>query len=91
MLGAEKAMFRHLKKKALPPKHGIIYQYPLIQRSPWWQRGKISRAFASKVAIACRVDALSGEYVGDELKEGFLRRVEEVRAAHPKAPRKGRR
>jgi nucleolar protein 56 len=90
VLGAEKAMFRHLRKKGPPPKHGIIYQHPLIQKSPWWQRGKVSRALAGKVAIACRVDALSGGYIGDELKERLSKRVEEIKAAHPTAPKKGR-
>jgi len=91
VLGAEKAMFRHLRKRAPPPKHGIIYQHALIQRSPWWQRGKVSRALAGKVAIACRTDAHSGPFVGDELKGRFLKRVEEIRAAYPKAPGKRKR
>lgn len=46
VLGAEKALFRHLRTGAKPPKHGVIYQYPAINRSPWWQRGKIARALA---------------------------------------------
>jgi nucleolar protein 56 len=56
VLGAEKALFRALKTGARPPKHGILFQHPLIHSAPKWQRGKIARAIASKVAIAARID-----------------------------------
>ncbi len=75
LLGAEKALFRHLKRKAKPPKHGIIFQLPELKSSPWWVRGKIARSLASVLAIAARVDAFSGEFVGDKLKEKFEKRV----------------
>ncbi len=51
ILGAEKALFRALKTGARPPKHGLLFQHPLIHSAPKWQRGKIARAVASKVAI----------------------------------------
>jgi nucleolar protein 56 len=56
ILGAEKALFRALKTGARPPKHGLLFQHPLIHSAPKWQRGKIARAIASKVAIAARID-----------------------------------
>lgn len=56
VLGAEKALFRALKTGARPPKHGLLFQHPLIHSAPKWQRGKIARAVASKVAIAARID-----------------------------------
>ncbi len=56
ILGAEKALFRALKTGARPPKHGLLFQHPLIHSAPKWQRGKIARAVASKVAIAARID-----------------------------------
>jgi len=43
VLGAEKALFRALRTGGKPPKHGIIFQYPDIHRSPRWQRGKTRR------------------------------------------------
>jgi nucleolar protein 56 len=67
VLGAEKALFRSLKGKARPPKHGVIFQYPAIRGAPKKLRGKIARALAGKIAIAARVDAMAGEYVGDAL------------------------
>ncbi len=91
LLGAEKALFRHLTKGTKPPKHGVIFQHPLIHRSPWWQRGKIARALAGKLAIAARIDAYSGEYRGDELKRQLEQRVKEIKEKYPRPPkRRGR-
>jgi nucleolar protein 56 len=86
VLGAEKALFRSLKTKARPPKHGIIFQHPLIHDAKRWQRGKIARALAGKLSIAARVDAFKGEYAGDELKADLEKRVEEIRKRYEKPP-----
>ncbi|MDX1611915.1 MAG: NOP5/NOP56 family protein, partial [Candidatus Thermoplasmatota archaeon] len=53
-LGAEKALFRHFTEGAPPPKHGVIYQHPLVHRSHPKDRGSISRALAAKATIAAR-------------------------------------
>lgn len=86
VLGAEKALFRSLKTKARPPKHGIIFQHPLIHDGKRWQRGKIARALAGKLAIAARVDAFRGNYAGDELKANLEKRIEEIRKRYEKPP-----
>ncbi len=86
VLGAEKALFRALRGRGTPPKHGIIFVHPLIFRAPWWQRGKIARALATKLSIAARVDYFSKEYIGDELKNELMLRVEEIRRKYPKPP-----
>lgn len=88
VLGAEKALFRALRTKAKPPKHGVIYQYPEVRGSPKWQRGKIARAIAGKIAIAARVDAMSGEYVGDKLVADLKTRIAEIQTKYQK-PKKG--
>ena len=87
VLGAEKALFAHLKMGVEPPKHGVIYNHPLIQGSPRWQRGKIARALACKLAIAARADYV-GDYIADELLEKLNKRVEEIRRKYPKPPKK---
>jgi nucleolar protein 56 len=56
ILGAEKALFRTLKTGSNPPKHGILFQHPVIHSAPKWQRGKMARAVAAKTAIASRLD-----------------------------------
>lgn len=86
ILGAEKALFRSLKTKARPPKHGIIFQHPLIHDAKRWQRGKIARALAGKLTIAARVDAFGGKYAGDELKADLDKRVEEIYERYATAP-----
>ncbi|MDR3074892.1 MAG: ribosomal biogenesis protein [Candidatus Methanoplasma sp.] len=88
LLGAEKAMFRHLKSGKRPPKHGVIYQHPDIHRSPYWQRGKIARALAGKILIAAKIDANNGRFMGDILKKEFETRVDDIRRRYPEAPKK---
>jgi nucleolar protein 56 len=86
LLGAEKALFRHLREGGKPPKHGIIFQHPLIHNAPQWQRGKIARAFAGKIAIAAKLDYNQGKFQGDELSDALNRRVDEIRKKYPIAP-----
>ncbi|MFW9911115.1 MAG: C/D box methylation guide ribonucleoprotein complex aNOP56 subunit [Candidatus Thorarchaeota archaeon] len=91
--GAEKALFRSLKTGTDPPKHGIIYQVPEIHSAPYWQRGKIARALAGKIAIAARIDAYSKRNIGADLKKKFLERVSEIQRQNaeeppPKPPKK---
>jgi nucleolar protein 56 len=89
VLGAEKALFRHLKDGSNPPKHGVIFQHPLVHRAPYWQRGKIARAFASKIAIAAKLDQHSDKAQGDLLKEELLARIQEIKEKYPEPKKKG--
>ncbi len=75
LLGAEKALFRHLKKKTLPPKYGIIHEHPLIQGSQKSKHGKVARVLADKISIAAKVDYFKGEFIGDKLKKDIERRL----------------
>ncbi len=54
MIGAEKALFRHIKTGALPPKHGYIYGHPDVEN------GKDARQLANKIMIAVRKDYFGG-------------------------------
>lgn len=78
VLGAEKALFRALKTGSRPPKHGIIFQHTLVHSAPRWQRGKIARVLATKVALAARVDAYSGIRDPSIMKK-LEERVEEIK------------
>jgi nucleolar protein 56 len=86
MLGAERALFRHLKNGSRPPKHGIIYQHPTIHRAPYWQRGKLARTLAGKLAIAAKMDHHSDKFIGDKLEQDFRKRVDEIKKRYPKPP-----
>ncbi len=86
VLGAEKALFRSLKTGARPPKHGLIFQHALLHDAKRWQRGKIARVLAGKLAIAARADAFGGKYIGDALKADVDKRLEEIREKYKEPP-----
>jgi nucleolar protein 56 len=75
VLGAEDAFFRFLKTKKDPPKHGVIFQLPEIRSASKKVRGRISRIFAAKLAIAARIDRFHGEYIGEALRADFLKKI----------------
>ena len=82
IMGAEKALFRHLKTGERPPKHGLIYQHPDLRGAKWWLRGKIARTLAAKISLAVRKDLFSGEF-DPTIKEGYLERLENVIKDNP--------
>lgn len=86
VLGAEKALFRSLKIGTRPPKHGLIFQHASLHDAKKWQRGKIARALAGKLAIAARSDAFGGRYIGEGLKEDLERRMAEIREKYAEPP-----
>jgi len=86
VLGAEKALFRALRTGSQPPKHGIIFQHTILHEAKRWQRGKVARALAGKLAIAARIDAFSGKYIGDELKANLERRIKEIQEKYEEPP-----
>jgi len=83
VLGAEKALFRALRTGARPPKHGVIFQHPLIHQAPRWVRGKIARTVAGKLAIAARLDAYGGADMGEKLRADVERRAAGIRRMYP--------
>ena len=74
LLGAEKALFRHMRTGARAPKHGIIHKHPLISKSKRKEHGKIARALADKISIAVKIDYFKGEFIGDRLLLGLEER-----------------
>lgn len=59
ILGAEKALFRALKKKGNTPKYGLIFHSSFIGRAGTKNKGRISRYLANKCSIASRIDCFS--------------------------------
>jgi len=88
LLGAEKAMFRHLKDGSRPPKHGIIFQHPKIHKAPYWQRGKIARTLAGRISLAAKADFYSDRDLSSELVAHMDRRIEEIRKRYPGPPKR---
>ena len=79
ILGAEKALFRALKTASKPPKHGILFQHDDIHAAPKWQRCKIARSLASKIAIAARVDAYRGVKMDGSIETSLKNRIDEIK------------
>ena len=85
ILGAEKALFRSLRTGARPPKHGILFQHQAVHMAPKWQRGKIARTLANKIAIAARVDYYRGSEDAS-IREGLDRRLESIKERYKEPP-----
>jgi len=62
LIGAEKALFRHLHNKGKSPKFGLIYNTSYIQNAPDEKKGKTARVLASKLMQAAKIDFYSGRY-----------------------------
>jgi nucleolar protein 56 len=61
VLGAEEALFAHLRGSAPSPKHGVIYTHEYVRGTDPEERGSAARALAGKLTIAARVDHYGGE------------------------------
>ncbi len=79
VLGAEDALFAHLRGGAPSPKHGVIYTHEFVRGTPPENRGSAARALSGKLAIAARADYYSGEY-RPEIEAQLEDRMERIRA-----------
>jgi nucleolar protein 56 len=79
VLGAEDALFAHLRGNAAPPKHGVIYTHDAVRGTAREHRGSAARALAGKLTIAARVDHYSGDY-RPELEAELADRIERIQA-----------
>lgn len=86
VLGAEKALFRFLKGEGTPPKHGVIFMHPNVRNSPYWQRGKIARTFATKLSKAVKMDYFSGTDISAELGVELKRQISMIKKKYPRPP-----
>ena len=78
LLGAEKALFRHLHQKGKSPKYGIIYNSTLIQNAPNEQKGKIARILSSKLMLAARIDYYSGRDDSEKMKKDLEAEIKKI-------------
>lgn len=79
ILGAEKALFRFKKEGGKPPKHGVIFQNSLINKSPKEYRGRIARLISTKLAIAAKADAFTKRDISKNLKDDLEKKIREFR------------
>lgn len=82
IMGAEKALFRHLKSGDRPPKYGLIYQHPQIRGAKWWNRGKIARMLAGMISLAVRRDVFTKNF-DENIADEFTTKTEEIEKNNP--------
>ena len=82
IMGAEKALFRHLKSGDRPPKYGLIYQHPQVRGAKWWNRGKIARMLAGMISHAARRDIFTKTFDENAFDE-FIEKAEEIEKNNP--------
>lgn len=71
LLGAEKALFRHLRTGSRPPKYGVLFRLKEVTEADKMSKGRIARLFATKLSIAARADAISKRFIGKQLRESI--------------------
>ncbi len=94
LLGAEKALFKHIKFGSRPPKYGVLFKLADVTSAPKHAKGRVARAYATKLSIAFRADYFSKRFIAKELKESLQKSVagimEDAAKNPPKAmPRQG--
>lgn len=72
ILGAEDALFRHLKTGARPPKHGYILGHPIVGGAK--DKGKAARKLSAKISHCARLDYFNGDFKADT----YLKQLEEL-------------
>lgn len=82
IMGAEKALFRHLKSGDRPPKYGLIYQHPQVRGAKWWNRGKIARMLAGRISLAVRRDVFTKTF-DENVFEEFKAQVKKIEKDNP--------
>lgn len=94
VIGAERALFKHLRSGSPPPKHGIIFQSTLINAAPPTHRGKIARVLAAKLAIAAKADFYTNNFIAPKLKQDLEKRLAQIRSLpekHKQREQRGKR
>jgi len=91
LLGAEKALFKHIKFGSKPPKYGSIFKLQQVGGAARFDRGRIARAYGAKLAIAARADGISKNFIADKLKAQLDEAIKRQSNRPPKAGPQNRR
>lgn len=81
LLGAEKSLFKHLKFGSKPPKYGVLFKMPVVNSANRDQRGRIARAYATKISIALKADHYTKRFIAKKLKEDLDKAVEQIKSS----------
>jgi nucleolar protein 56 len=69
LLGAEKALFKHIKFGSKPPKYGVLFKLQKVSNGRKDIRGRIARLYATKISIASKADYFSKRFIAEGLKK----------------------
>jgi len=79
MLGAEKALFRHLHGEGSSPKHGVLFHHRFVKNLPEEKRGKMARFLANKSVMAARIDQYGDEDKSEKLRKEIENQYDELK------------
>lgn len=89
LLGAEKALFKHIKFGSKPPKYGVLFKLAAVSNAGRDQRGRIARIYATKISIALKGDYYTKKFIAEELKKSLDKGVERIKKSPPKVKKGG--
>lgn len=78
IVGAEKALFLHIKMGVKGPKYGYLYQHPLVKAASYENKGRMARSIAAKLSIAAKMDYFGSSGNADEMKKQLEHRAKEL-------------
>lgn len=81
LLGAEKALFKHIKFGSNPPKYGTLFKLAEISNGPRDRRGRIARVYAAKISVALKADYFTKKFIAEKLKEDLEKAVKRIKEA----------
>jgi nucleolar protein 56 len=79
LLGAEGALFKHLKFGSKPPKYGILFKLPDVGTAPKELKGAIARIYATKLSIALKADYYTKNFIAKALKQNIEKSIENLK------------
>ena len=85
LLGAEKSLFKHIKFGSKPPKYGVLFKLADISNGPRDKRGRIARAYATKISIGLKADYFTKNFIAEKLKQDLEATIKKIK----ETPNKG--
>lgn len=81
LLGAEKALFKHIKFGSKPPKYGVIFKLPEVTNARKDIRGRIARLYATKITMALKADYYTKNFIAEKLKNDINDGIKRISAS----------
>ncbi|MCH7902716.1 C/D box methylation guide ribonucleoprotein complex aNOP56 subunit [archaeon] len=83
LIGAEKALFLHIKTGVKGPKYGYLFQHPLVKTAKTENKGRLARSLAAKLAIAAKKDYFGNRSSASDMKKELDERAKELQERKP--------